>query len=572
MKIFKILLFIFLLVACLLIVQLNVLFYKNNYPQFIAYISHAVGKDSWQSFLQQRFSINKFLLCRKVILGFDILFILTAIFLLKTSAKLYFLVLPIAKQFKKYVISFYRSFTSLPKFYKVSLFVLLLFIIIKAVWYAFVLPLQYDEMWTYNYFTSNQWWQSFYLPGNNHKLYTSIAWWFNQLPFAPGFLMRLPNIFAGIITVLLFINLTKKYFSLAILFIGVTWFATTSPVGIYIFLARSYIYVLLFTLLLIKFTLKLIENKKLSKVDWLFYAVIIILGYWANLVFFFGHLFITLNILFFILKERSFLNYKKLFLAHVAAAIILVLLYLPDIFGQHFFALMDRAFIPGKKPNYFWRCIKYNSYFQWGRLGLEWLSGLLLGFSLFIVFYKKNLYKNLLAISLTGILLLPLFTFVVNDLIMHVAIYLTIYFSILIMCLLQFCFRNIKILQAFTVIICIAIAFINSYSMNNLGYLNYSRYQNVNSKKTAEVMLQNRITNCYLFFNLYKPAIVYYYKISKNNIEIKMAASQSVDYTAFDPQHKYLCIIIDKEHPQKIDSLNYELIRQDTLVSVWKRK
>ncbi|MBK7691425.1 MAG: hypothetical protein IPJ31_10000 [Bacteroidetes bacterium] len=92
------------------------------------------------------------------------------------------------------------------------LFVSLLLVLVRSIYYASTFYIQYDEAWNYNYFLQNT---IFYsgLAYNNYPLHNVISWFFIKLLTPSTFVLRLPSIIAGILTCLLVFVTIKKLIS-----------------------------------------------------------------------------------------------------------------------------------------------------------------------------------------------------------------------------------------------------------------------------------------------------------------------------------------------------------------------
>jgi len=89
-------------------------------------------------------------------------------------------------------------------------FVLLLAVITtRAIYYLLHFELQYDEMWSYNYFTSRPFYFTVF-SYNNYPLYQLSTQLFKWLPFSMKVNLRLPVLLAGISACIILYACTKK--------------------------------------------------------------------------------------------------------------------------------------------------------------------------------------------------------------------------------------------------------------------------------------------------------------------------------------------------------------------------
>jgi hypothetical protein len=571
-------LYAFVLLLVITGILLTRFIFVYDYNGFIEHLTQNLGKqDNWIPYFKTRLPIHSFSFIKKMVCVYDIVTVPIIVLLIYHSKK-------IITNGEKFLNKIYTSvkqilvsFKTLSTFEKYFFYTIIAFVFIKAVWYAFTLPIQYDEAWSYNYYESNSFWESFLLPGNNHKFFTVIAWFFNRLPFFNKvFLIRLPAAIGGVLLLTLFFNYVKKSFSTGIALIGFTWLAICAPVAIYMIIARSYIYVLLFSLLLIEVCFRIINNNT-GKYHYAILFCIIILGYFTNPVFFFGHFILTLFIIFQLFQGRQYKTIKAVIYTNIIATVCLIVIYAADILGGHFHELASAAFKP-EGSNYFITCLKYNGWYQLG-WGIEPSKALfiflpILTIAFILCFVKKVQPKKILLYAIVSIVWLPIYALLAHDdTSCRKTIYITLSFTFLLMFILDTAFHKYIHNKYLVAGICIIILLANSISLPNFNLFKWSTGMNESCEKISSILLSKNISSCYIFQNYYKPGMEFYCKENSRPIKLYMADSTSIDYsaTAFTNATAE-SVLLDKEINTSIDKTKYYLLFEDQYVALYALK
>jgi len=550
-------------------------FFSKEYNAIIVYFVKTLKKtDSWIPYFQTKFSPKAFSVTKKIIIGYDIL----VVAILSLAGFHLKKIVAIGVGFINGIIisvkNFLSFFTKLSTFEKWFFYSIVLFAFAKAIWYDATLLIQYDEAWSYNYYESNSFWESFLLPGNNHKLYTCIAWFFNLLPFDKTFLIRLPVSIAGILLLAVFFRFVKRYFSTGIALIGFAWFASCVPVAVYMTIARSYIFVTLFSLLLLEIYLKIL-NTTSKRGNYVSLFLILIAGYFTNPVFFFAHMSISLYMCYKLLKAKEYVKIKAIIYLHITVLIAGLLMYIPDILGGHFNNMMTAAFKQPTADNYFVTCLKYNGWFQ---LGIEenkaYLLFIVIISTAFVLYFINRLQpKILLEYALFSIVWLPFYAlFAHDDTSIHKVIYITISVTFLLMFILSAGIGRYLIKNNILIIISLIIIIINSINMNKHGWFKWSAGEDAACKKISATLLSNHIADCYLLdAAYYKQGIQFYLKINSKQIPVYLSEDNSVDYspTAFK---NAASIVVNRDLDTSINKTIYNLQYQDSLVKFYVRR
>ncbi len=551
---------------------LTLLFYTQSYDGFFEWLAGALQKsDNWVPFFKNRFSVSAFQWVKLLILAFDAGVLFLSGWGLYNYKKIETAGLPYASFFIRRIKNGVRWFNALPLFERSVFWIITLFAFGKALWYDAVFPLQYDEAWSYNYYISNDLWQSFLLPSNNHKLFTFIAWWFNLLPFDKVFLIRIPNAFAGVFLFITFFYFAKKYFSSGVALLGFVWLATCVPVAGYMTSARSYIYVVFFSLLLL---ILYFESDRSSRTRsfLLLFILTIVLGYFSNPTFFFCH-FISSGYFFLrLLMLRRFNVMKRLFAGNLAALPFLGLLYTPDILGGHFSGLLDIAYKENNNQNYFGECIRFNAGFQTGFENeyILFVGILLTGIGLLFTKFPKP--KALLFYAVLSIAWLPVYSLLVHqETSRHKTIYITISVTLVLMFIMQSLFDNYLKNKHLIVLAVLFITGINTFNLNRHRWFTWSLPMDKSVKDISRVLLENHAGDCYVIPFYYKPGIEFYHKINSEKIRLYMDEANSVDHdeTLFIKKYPEF-ILTDQAQKDTIIKDKYRIVFSDEFVALYK--
>lgn len=548
--------------------------FSHTYDEFIDQVAFTLQKgDNWVPFFKARITENSFSLIKQVIIAVDVAAVLIAglsvVFSKRILAACSAFFLFIDDEIKKLL----RWYAGLPKQELYIFYSVLLFALVKALWYSMVIPIQYDEAWTYNYYISNELWQTVLLPSNNHKLYTFIAWWFNQLPFEKVFLIRLPNTITGLLLLVIFYYFAGKRFNKSVAFLGYVWLATCVPVDVYMTSARSYIYIILLTLLLLMVYSR-IASSPVSRQHYQVLFGIVLLGYFSNPVFLYGHFVMSLFFAGMLIYHRQFYKIKAVLLSNAAVLPFLGLLYGADAFGGHFKGLLQTAYKPDENRNYFLDCIRLNADFQTGVEGWPILLMIVVSAGLLLSFKRGLKSKALLVYAILSIVWLPvLATIVHDDTSVHKTIYITISFTLLLMYIFQIGFSQLIQNKYRLAVIALLIAGINSFNLDRHSWFKWSTPMDNSVKSVAEVLLNNQARECYLVPYYYKPGIAFYHKIQQQPIQLYLKDAGSVDYdsTLFS-KHDPGYVLTSRNESGFVPLQKYSLLYKDDIVALYKKR
>lgn len=220
---------------------------------------------------------------------------------------------------------------------------------IASIYFAWNIPISYDEAYTYLFFTSKPFFISFvfYPAPNNHILHSFLTNITDSIPFfSTLFRLRLPVIFISLLTWITAFSFIKRFYSER---------AATSVVALssvlflslyYSYMSRGYAMVTLFFIICLYCVYSIIKNGSHIKY-WTLFSLATILGFYTMPTFLYPYM--TLNIILLIFK---FKDIKKIVMVNVISGSITLLLYLPIIILNGFDALFNNEYVSRQSWSY----------------------------------------------------------------------------------------------------------------------------------------------------------------------------------------------------------------------------
>ncbi len=260
------------------------------------------------------------------------------------------------------------------------------------------IPMEHDEPYMYNAFASRSFWHivsNYHLP-NNHVFLSILIKITTGLLGNHVWTLRLPTILAGILMVPVAYFFAKRFYSLETAFLSAIVVAVFPVLIQYSVMARGYILIGLFTLLL--FILGDYVRTQKNRIAWILIAVLSALGFYTIplMLFPFGALYVWLFISWALGDTRSYepnSDFLKYWLASgIGVAALTILLYAPIIvfsfdrfFGNGFIAPVDWDLFPVTI-----RTRLRNTWIEWTLSIPPWMLLLgVLGFLVALIFHKK---------------------------------------------------------------------------------------------------------------------------------------------------------------------------------------
>lgn len=213
---------------------------------------------------------------------------------------------------------------------------LLLAPFITSVYFAFMLPVSYDEALTYVLFTDNPilYCISSYPLPNNHVLHSIITHITKHIPFFDIlFRLRISSIIISLLTWIIAYSFVKRYYSVKVA-LFVTAISSMLFMSIYYsYMSRGYALVTFFFIIAFYASFNIIKLGSRNN-DWVMFVISSILGLYAIPSFLYAYL--TLNCFILIYNYK---NIKQQIVFNLIIALGTLLCYMPIILNQGFSTL-----------------------------------------------------------------------------------------------------------------------------------------------------------------------------------------------------------------------------------------
>ncbi len=408
--------------------------------------------------------------------------------------------------------------------------------------------MQYDEMWTSNYFIDRSLWKSLILPGNNHILYSFVASVFLYLPIDRDVAIRLPAMLSALAFVFIFWMMIRRYFNSASAMISTVFVSSSVLVTMFSVLARSYSFVLLFSFLSfwILFKMKERANERSWKTC---LVVVLILGYLSNPLFLFTHCFLLLVSITDAIQMKSWLLFRMFFKQSLKAVPVLFVFYLPDILTNHA-AEIARYGFPDIYRRSFLLMKDTVLYLGLWQMGFGWGSILLIPMIIMAAWLnRKHFPANFFTMcSVVALGMVLLFSFIqAKPLFDHVIIFFTISVGTAVAGLCFYFSGKRSINNAIVVVIAIIVLILNSYFVYQGEFLRWSRQMDIAARDVSQTLIKKNIRKIYLQYGYLKPAIEYYSRKEDLQPDIYMGAEKSLDYRPFNADSVYEAVVVEKD-------------------------
>ncbi|HSZ86527.1 MAG TPA: hypothetical protein VK787_10875 [Puia sp.] len=470
--------------------------------------------------------------------------------------------------------SIYAAFRSVILVFKTSskkeniIFGSLLAIIIwRGLYYIIITDLQYDEMWCYNYYTS----RPFYLTAfsyANYPLYELVTHFTKWLPFSAKINLRLPVLFAGIFYCVIIYACTKKITNNFLTALACMLLFAAMPFATqYMLYGKGTAIQFFFAItsfFCVVFFLKDVQHKK--------YLVLFVIANVCGLYAMPTHIYFLLLQLIFTCIYIS--AYKKKFRKGFLTGNMLVLAigffcYLPMIVGSGVPFVITSAWDHNDFPDPYSSAgalIKLiNLYFTGNNYGL--LIALLIATVVLLINkkYKKE-YFVLLTFAFS-LLILPVAIWFVQHI--HIPERAVGFVGLIIPISSFFIFFLLKDLVNYYlragVLLFLFVSFCVVSHFHPFRF--WSAKIDKNTIDVSNLLMQHHVATCYdnapsSKFFYYYPALEFYYTQAKMNIDISMAAKNSLRYKPFSVTDNYDCII-DSVSENDSTLKNYEIIYTD---------
>lgn len=422
--------------------------------------------------------------------------------------------------------------------------------VVRMGYYTSQYALQYDEAWTYNHFVSNGPLVSAVSPNNNHILYTLLACLSNLLPIDGQYSLRLPVLLGGVGLLVVFYKFLRTVSTPNWALLGLAFVAFAPAASLYSLYARGYIFQLLFTVVALSASWRLLSSKYSASYHWMWWSLAHILGLYSVPTHGYVVVLLSAYLGFKGRRELSFL--KAWFLANVAVVGVAALLFAP-YFLTNGSQILWAAASQGPSGEALWSYQdKVADWLLWGGgrgtpvYGI-WL--LIIASLLGVYYYTKRQKKPLLLVELSLLfLLLPTGLNLLTGaqppyrVWCFLSPFLGLSLVIIGQALIPYWNNKKSLLLAILLLV-------GGYSwrMQQHYALQWSAQLDQQVKEMAKELLEAQIQQCYVFSNYDKPLLEYYYLRQGQRLQVLMASPESKHYALFEQLPLYEAVLWDQE-------------------------
>ena len=446
--------------------------------------------------------------------------------------------------------------------------ILLAVITARALYYIFHFELQYDEMWSYNYFTARPFYFAM-LSYNNYPLYELSTQLFKWLPFSMKFNLRLPVFLAGITACIIIYACIKQYTGHALTALAaMALFACMPVTTFYMLYARGVMFGLLFSIVSMFSILYMFTGNNPKK-----YMLLFALANIAGMYSMPTHLYlwaiqIVCAAVYSIKYNRSLL--KPFMVCNLLVLMLSLVCWLPIIAGSGISFLLNTATNSALVGSAIPDIIFYNKGISTFFTGEAYGLLVMVGVTVFLLAASKKINsQNVFLVAFMLLLFgLPTAIYVVQ----HNAIpERSIPFIGLLMpmcfCWLVYTFKNN--LPQFVQYVFIALLFVaGCFISNSHSFMRWSEVQDKKAITITILLMQHHVKTCYdnstaSQFFYYYPALEYYYAQHKLAITVNMATRNSQRYKPLLPTDDFDCIIVPANASTPSIDTRYKSIYKD---------
>ncbi|AWI27017.1 hypothetical protein [Flavobacterium pallidum] len=261
--------------------------------------------------------------------------------------------------------------------------------LLASVYYGIILPVSYDEAWTFIHFTNKGFITSVthYPAPNNHILHSVITNVTKYIPWLPVlFKLRISSIIVNFLSMIVLFRMVRKHFNVKMAFAVVAISSMLFMNVYYSYMSRGYALYNLFFISALYAAFDILKNIHIRK-NWIFFSIFCVLGLYTVPTFLYA--FIILNA--FILISIRKMTLMQL-LSGCSVTCCTFLLYLPVMLHDGIGSLTKAShqwamgFYQAAKsmPGYYLDIFRQISGIHWG------LFAVLIGFSCYKLWKKRD--------------------------------------------------------------------------------------------------------------------------------------------------------------------------------------
>ena len=439
---------------------------------------------------------------------------------------------------------------SLNRWQKSVFWTILLLAFFKALYYVIVTNMQYDEYWSYNYFTANSFIYSIAV-FSPHPLFHLSTNFFEWMPFPTQVNFRLPALLAGAIAIVIAFAGFRKYFGPWTALTGMALLAFAPPLSMYMIYGRGYSLVILFTILSLLFMIEIAKGN-LQKRYYFGFALTSILGLYSSQVFIFPLITLLVFGIGRAMFSARFQTIRNLIISSVLIIAGFLIIYLPVLLTTGFKPMFQKFGNAGSwSIDQLWtKLALYAHWFTGGEWGWIFLVlGLAVLIYLALARMKAKAFLVVIAVTIP-VLSMIIFQFYPEERILS---YLIVFFVLGILVMLDR--LGSPGLKALLIGLIIAGGTILTH---NHYFFNWSKEYDNTAKNLIRFIVKYDIHSCYVLHEYYIPALEFHAKQKEFELELITNNPNSVRYQPFESSNVYH-VLVDTRQELPFREQNYRL-------------
>jgi len=545
-----------------------ILFLQKPYSQFIDWVVAVFGQEDWRQLITEKISDSDYSTIKRALYiatgVFAFIVLPLSIWKYKTITNSLAALLSFSTGSLTYHFGILRSshWTHLLAFVLISIISL-----VKAYYYVFTWPVQYDEAWTHLIYLDSGPLLPLLSPHNNHVLYTVVASLFQWLPFTGIENSRIILPILGLASAVMAYFLIRKYLDRWTALLGYAFLLSSTVFCFYQLYARSYIFMIFFAVVTL-FSFMPIAEGKSNKKHYFFLAFCTALGLYStpSFIYWMAGMYVTLFLIHLFNSEAKKIVY--LLTSSLGAVVIASLLYSPIIVNSGMDWLVESA---GKNSGDIGQVRNFMvdaGYFFTGYgKGQIYVYLLLLSVSALLLFSKDKVIRYLSLFNYVNFLIPLVLAMVLGPMEDRYFSYLIISVGLTAMlAIYSIAKNNWNYWSKLAAFILLAILFLsNAKQAHEHGFFNWSLERDYYLETIADTMIDHEMDEIYCFDFYAKPALQYHYNEDGLKVKVHLNEINSVSYSPWNRNHLYDGVLWRKTKTvYKPDLSEYQLIYADS--------